>query len=108
MSPPPRTPPEVSIVARPARTEVRLSADELAAAAGIAHTTLVRLVRLGLLDPLDPGGREFEADAAARLRRMLRLRRDLGVNFTGAAVIVDLLERCERLESELARLRGGG
>jgi MerR HTH family regulatory protein len=37
---------------------------------------------------------------------MLRLHRDLGVDFTGAAIIVDLLERLERLEAELARWRG--
>jgi hypothetical protein len=38
---------------------------------------------------------------------MLRLHADLGVNFTGAAIIVDLLERLESLEAELTRLRGG-
>jgi hypothetical protein len=38
----------------------------------------------------------FSAAMASRLRRMLRLHRDLGVNFTGAAIIVDLLERRER------------
>ena len=34
--------------------------------------------------------------------------RDLGVNFTGAAIIVDLIERLEHLDAELARLRGQG
>jgi MerR family transcriptional regulator/heat shock protein HspR len=68
---------------------------------------LARLVRLGLLEPLEPDGRAFGADTAARLRRRLRLRPDLALNLTGAAVIMDLLERLERLESELARLRGG-
>jgi DNA-binding transcriptional MerR regulator len=107
MSAPSRSPARVSIVATPAGCEVRLTADELAAAAGISARMLARLVRLGLLEPLAPDAREFGADAAARLRRMLRLRRDLGVNFMGAAVIVDLLDRLECLESELARLRGG-
>ena len=105
MSTPSRAPVKVSIVTGPSRTEARLSADELAAAAGITPGMLGRLTRLGLLEPLEPGGREFGADAAARLRRMLRLHRDLGVNVMGATVIVDLLERLEHLESELRRLR---
>ena len=37
----------------------------------------------------------FSVAMASRLRRMLRLHRDLGVNFTGAAIIVDLVERLE-------------
>jgi MerR family transcriptional regulator/heat shock protein HspR len=89
------------------RVEVRLSAAELAAAAGISPTMLVRLLRLGLVEPEAGGPSEFTAATAARLRRMLRLHRDLGVNLTGAAIIVDLLERLEGLEAELARLRSG-
>jgi len=39
-----------------------------------------------------------------RLRRMARLRRDLGVNFAGAAVIVDLVDRIEELNRDLAEM----
>jgi hypothetical protein len=38
---------------------------------------------------------------------MLRLRRDLHVNLVGATIILDLLERLDRLESELVRMRRG-
>jgi len=38
------------------------------------------------------------------LRRMQRLRRDLGVNFAGAAVILDLVGRIEQLNRELAEM----
>jgi len=107
MRTPERTSLKVSIVNVPARAELRLSADELAAAAGISPTGLARLVRLGLVEPAAAGSTEFTAATAGRLRRMLRLRRDLGVNLTGAAILVDLLERLEQLEAELARLRGG-
>ena len=98
---------KISIVNGPLPTELRLSADELAAAAGISPTMLARLVRLGLIEPVAEGSTEFTAASARRLRRMLRLRRDLGVNLTGAAILVDLLERLEQLEAELACLRGG-
>jgi hypothetical protein len=36
---------------------------------------------------------------------MHRLRRDLGVNFAGAAVILDLVHRIEELNRELAELK---
>jgi hypothetical protein len=36
---------------------------------------------------------------------MRRLRSDLGVSLVGAAIIVDLVERLDRLEAELARAR---
>ena len=107
MRPPSRTPLNASIVGTPLRGEVYLSGEELAAAAGISPTRLARLVRLGLVNPRAPGTSEFTAATAARLRRMLRLHADLGVNLVGAAIIVDLLERLESMEAALARLRGG-
>lgn len=45
------------------------------------------------------------ARQVARLQKIARLRRDLGVNLQGAAVILDLLDRLERLQEELERLR---
>jgi MerR HTH family regulatory protein len=45
----------------------------------------------------------FSAATATRLRRMLRLHRDLGVNITGAAIIVDLVERLEHRPDEPGR-----
>jgi len=55
-------------------------------------------------EPGAPG--RFSAATAARLRRMLRLRADLGVNLAGAAIIVDLMECLDRLDAELMRRRG--
>lgn len=90
----------ISLAPAPARADIHLSADDLAAAAGISPATLTRLVRAGLVEPVAPGGRVFTAATAARLRRMLRLRADLGVNLVGAAIIVDLLERLDRLNAQ--------
>lgn len=89
----------------PARPEARISESDLARAAGISAATLVRLVHLGLIEPAAPGSNEFTAAAAERLGRMLRLHDDLEVNLVGAAVIVDLLERLDRLEADLTRVR---
>jgi DNA-binding transcriptional MerR regulator len=87
------------------RSQTVVSAQELAAVAGITLVMLRRVVRLGLIEPLEPGGREFPAACAPRLKRMLRLRLELGLNLAGAAVVVDLLERLARLEAELGRVR---
>jgi DNA-binding transcriptional MerR regulator len=97
----------VSIVTTRPSADVHLSFEQLAEAAGLSAVDLGRLVHLGLIEPDVPDTHEFTADTAARLRRMLRLHRDLGVNLTGAAIIVDLLERVERLEARLVDHAGG-
>ena len=73
---------------------VYISEEELATAAGISRARLARLHRLGLLEPFP-----FTVTTACRLRRMLRLHRDLGVNLIGSAIILDLLEQLERRQS---------
>jgi hypothetical protein len=80
------------------RTDFILTYEELAVAAGIRTTMLARLIRLGVVEPDRPETGQFTASTLARVRRMLRLRAQLGVNFTGAAVILDLLDRLEGLE----------
>ena len=87
------------------QAEPFLSADALAAAVGIDPHVLEGLIRLGLVEPSAPGGGEFNAAEVRRLRRMLRLHDDLGVHFLDAAIIVDLLERIDRMEAEVIRLR---
>ena len=94
---------DASIVTAPKRGEAYLSPEQLAAACGLKLARLSRLVRLGVIEP--SGARLFSVAAAARLRRILRLRADLGVNLAGAEIIVDLLARLDRLEEELARVR---
>ena len=81
----------------PARVQMFLTRQDLAAAVGITTAGLARLERLGLVEPAAPGGDEFSAATVARLGRMLRLHADLGVNLAGAAIIVELLERLESL-----------
>lgn len=94
------------IVKAPLTGERRLTRDELAAATGVSAARLDHLVRIGLVEPVTRRPGEFSVEAALRLRRMLRLNADLGVDLFDAAIIVDLLERVDRLEAELARLRG--
>jgi len=85
--------------------EAFLSADDLAAAAGLNPARLAELVHLGLVEPATPGANQFTAATAAKLRRMLRLHADLGIDLFDATIIVDLLERLDRLEADLDTLR---
>ncbi len=40
-----------------------------------------------------------------RLKKMLRLKKNIGVNTIGAAVIVDLMDKIENMQDEIERLR---
>jgi DNA-binding transcriptional MerR regulator len=66
-----------------------------------------RLARYGLIEPIDETGKTllFPDSSIRRLRRALRLRRDLGLNTNSLALVLDLLERIEDLEAEIIRLR---
>jgi hypothetical protein len=104
---PPGRPASVTALAPAApRAEVLLSAGELARAAGIPRATLRRAVHLGLVESLATDASLFTAATAARLRRMCRLHRDLGIGLVAAAIIVDLVARLDHLDAQLAQQRG--
>ncbi len=77
----------------------------LAREAGLHPELVQRLVALGALEPAGGTSRAplFPRDAAARLARVARLRRDLGLNYAGALLAADLLARIEALEEAVAR-----
>ncbi|WP_027366136.1 chaperone modulator CbpM [Desulfotruncus alcoholivorax] len=47
----------------------------------------------------------IRADQAARAEKIMRLRRNLGVNLPGAAIILELLERIEELQDQIEHLK---
>jgi hypothetical protein len=79
--------------------------DALARAAGLHPALVRRVLALGAVEPA--GGTRaaplFAADAPARLARVIRLRRDLGLNYAGAVLACELLARIERLERPWTR-----
>jgi hypothetical protein len=77
-------------VARPARPP---DVDGLARASGLHPELVRRFVRLGMVDTA--------ADPAERLAVAGRLRRDLGVNYAGAILACELLDRIDRLEARV-------
>jgi hypothetical protein len=78
--------------------------ETLAREAGIHPDLTRRLIALGLVEP---GGGTRAAPLFARedellLARAVRLRRDLGLNYSGAVLACELLARIDELEQRLA------
>ena len=84
-----------------------LTCDVVAERIGARRSLVVRLARAGLIETLESESSEplLPSHVVVQLRRMQRLRRDLGVNFSGAAVILDLVKRIELLNRELIEIR---
>ena len=87
---------------------VFLSLEDLAGAAGLHPGLVEQFVDYGLLEPLAGSGPRslFPVSSVDRLRRIVRLRSELGVNLAGIAIILEMRERLVGLQRELARLRG--
>jgi DNA-binding transcriptional MerR regulator len=90
------------------RTEhEQLTLNGLATCTGVHPALIEYFVEYGLLDPSARMGTQLLFDPAciARLRMIERLRRDLGANLAGIAVILDLLERLTSLQREVEQWR---
>ena len=84
-----------------------LSFDAVAETCGARRSLVVRLAQQGLIETVAGADEPLvPRRVVVRLRRMQRLRRDLGVNFAGAAVILDLVSRIDQLNRELSGMKG--
>ena len=74
----------------------------IARQAGVRVTLVRRYVEFGLLEPASGTSRSplFEPSCASRLARAERLRRDLGLNYAGAVLACELLDRIRELEDQ--------
>lgn len=84
-----------------------LTFDMVAETVGARRSLVMRLARLGLIETIESGAEEplLPRHVVVDLRRMQRLRRDLGVNFAGASIILELVGRIEQLNRELAEMQ---
>ena len=78
-----------------------LSLEEVAARCSLHPLLVERFVALGLIDPLEGEPNRFAPEVTLRLWRAFRLRRDLGLNYSSAALVLELLDRIEALERHL-------
>ncbi len=83
-----------------------IGATEICQLCRIELTAVVELADLGLVSPrgYTPEEWQFPATELSRLRTASRLMRDLGLNVSGAALAVELLEEQHDLERRLRRL----
>lgn len=72
----------------------------------IERTAVIELVELGIVASREDSPDQWQVAVASlpRLRVAARLMRDLGVNVTGAALAVELLEERRDLERRVRRL----
>jgi DNA-binding transcriptional MerR regulator len=81
--------------------------DDLAALAGMHPALVERFLEYGLIQPTATSLTLFLFDSSksSRLRSIMRLRNDQGINLQGVAVVLDLVERLRDLERENASMR---
>lgn len=85
-----------------------LTPEKIAETVGVRVELVILLIEHGLLEMVEDQMEEqilLPRQTVIRLRKMQRLRRDLKVNFAGAGVILDMVERMEAMRHELAEMR---
>nr|WP_194891471.1 chaperone modulator CbpM [Catenulispora pinisilvae] len=82
-----------------------LSLEDVARRCGVHPQLISRFVTLSLVQARrdEAGLLWFDARAPATVARALRLHAGLGLNYAALGLVLDLLDRIERLEAELRR-----
>ena len=83
---------------------------EVAFRTGLHPELIDRFIRLGLIEltgSTDDGEPLFDSEVIPLIRRILRLRNELGVNYAGIGVILELMSRLEALEARIHDLESG-
>jgi MerR family transcriptional regulator/heat shock protein HspR len=77
------------------------SVQDIATRVGVDVAFVERLVDLGVITVHPNSGQAFACEVTIRVGKFVRLQRDLGLNSEGAALVLDLLDRIDHLESQL-------
>ncbi len=104
-----KTPPTTTLRGSVVEDELELTVRELCRACNASQAEVETWVVEGLLQPRG-GSREewrFAGASLTRVRVASRLARDLEINASGVALVMDLLERIAELEARLVRKWAG-
>lgn len=96
----------VTLGSRDGRT---YSLREVCVIVGEDATLVIEMVSFGVIDARGarPDDWSFDEQALFRSKKALRLRRDLGIDWAGLALALDLLDEVERLRARVAALSRG-
>lgn len=77
-----------------------ITIDDLCRSCTVELETVTLLVKEGILDPVgeDVTHWQFSVTSLKRVKTVIHLQRDLGVNLAGAALALELLDRIAKLE----------
>jgi chaperone modulatory protein CbpM len=87
---------------------LQISIREFCECEGIPEGLVVTVVEHGIARPLSGGEAPewvFDTASAGWIRKAIRLRRDLEVDWVAVAMVIDLLQQREQLQLENRRLR---
>lgn len=89
-----------------------ITSHEICMETGLTVDTLIEVVEHGIVEPVIQNQQDmpeqwtFSANCLGTLQRATRLQNDLGLNWQGIALVLDLLEQRDQLKNEnLALLR---
>lgn len=85
--------------------DVELTLAELCRACHLSAEQVLDLVEYGVIEPNGRAllGWRFSGVCVRKVHRVMRLKRDLGVNTAGAALALDLIKEIEQMQSRLRR-----
>lgn len=83
-----------------------ISTHEISLETGLSVETIIEVVEHGIVEPEGDAPEQwmFTGNCLCTVQRASRLRRDLGLNWSGIALVLDLLEQRDQLQAEKAAL----
>ncbi|MFW5498307.1 MULTISPECIES: chaperone modulator CbpM [unclassified Maridesulfovibrio] len=93
--------------AQPPSSSKRLVITQVMEMTGLKETVVMELISMEWVRPGTTGDGHylFETRDLYRMTKLSRLCKDLDVTPTGGSIIVDLLERVEKLESQIEEMK---
>ncbi len=87
--------------------QTELSLNDLCKACSSSAEWIIELVEEGALEPIGyvQTQWQFSGNSLQRAQTAMRLQRDLGINFSGIALALDLLDTIDTLESQLCQFK---